>query len=83
MADVRIGEVVRGAVTVETAAGSLEIGIRSGTAAWLDLNTTSGSVRNELTAAAGPESTDETVEVRARTYVGDIVVRRVAPTGDL
>ncbi|MGH8775436.1 MAG: DUF4097 family beta strand repeat-containing protein [Jiangellaceae bacterium] len=73
---VRIGEVTRGAVTLETAAGSLEVGIRTGTAAWLDLNTVSGRVRNELAAAAGPDSTDETVEVRARTYVGDIIVRR-------
>jgi DUF4097 and DUF4098 domain-containing protein YvlB len=73
---VRIGEVSRGAVTLETAAGSLEVGIRTGTAAWLDLNTVSGRVRNELAAAAGPDNTDETVEVRARTYVGDIIVRR-------
>jgi DUF4097 and DUF4098 domain-containing protein YvlB len=73
---IRIGEVARGAATLETAAGSLEVGVRAGTAAWLDLNTTAGRVRNELAASAGPESTDETVEVRARTYVGDIVLRR-------
>jgi DUF4097 and DUF4098 domain-containing protein YvlB len=73
---VRIGEVARGAVTLETAAGSLEVGIRAGTAAWLDLKTVAGRVRNELAAAAGPEDTDETVEVRARTHVGDILVRR-------
>jgi Toastrack DUF4097 len=77
---VRIGEVTRGAVTLETAAGSIEVGIRTGTAAWLDLNTSSGRVRNELAEAAGPDDSDETVEVRARTYVGDIVVRRVRPT---
>jgi DUF4097 and DUF4098 domain-containing protein YvlB len=73
---VRIGEVAHGVVTLETAAGSLEVGIRTGTAAWLDLNTVSGRVRNELAAAAGPDNADETVEVRARTYVGDIIVRR-------
>jgi DUF4097 and DUF4098 domain-containing protein YvlB len=73
---VRIGEVIRGAVTLATAAGSVEIGIRAGTAAWLDLDTVVGRVRNELAAAAGPESTDETVEVRARTSIGDIIVRR-------
>lgn len=73
---VRIGEVSRGAVTLETAAGSLEVGIRTGTAAWLDLNTVFGRIRNELAAADGPEDSEETVEVRARTYVGDIVVRR-------
>jgi DUF4097 and DUF4098 domain-containing protein YvlB len=73
---VRIGEVARGAVTLETAAGSLEVGIRSGTAAWLDLKTVAGHVRNELAATDRPEATDQTVEVRARTQVGDIVVRR-------
>lgn len=73
---VRIGEVTRGAVTLETAAGSLDVGIRTGTAAWLDVKTVLGRVRNELAAAAGPENTDETVEVRARTYVGDIIIRR-------
>jgi DUF4097 and DUF4098 domain-containing protein YvlB len=74
---VRIGEVARGAVTLETAAGSLEIGIRTGTAAWLDVKTSAGRVRNELAAAPRPDETDETVEVRARTYIGDIVVRRI------
>jgi DUF4097 and DUF4098 domain-containing protein YvlB len=73
---VRIGEVTRGAVTLETAAGTLEVGIRAGTAAWLDLNTVSGRVRNELAASAGPDNAEETVEVRARTYVGDIIIRR-------
>jgi DUF4097 and DUF4098 domain-containing protein YvlB len=73
---VRIGEVTRGAVTLETAAGTLEVGIRAGTAAWLDLNTVSGRVRNELAASVGPDNAEETVEVRARTYVGDIIIRR-------
>src|SRR6266545_123088 len=63
------GEVTSGAVTLETAAGSLEVGIHTGTAAWLDLNTVAGRIRNELAAAAGPDNSEETVEVRARTYV--------------
>ena len=74
---VRLGEITRGTVTLETAAGSIEVGIRTGTAAWLDLNTSSGRVRNELAAASGPDDTDETVKVQARTYVGDITVRRI------
>ena len=74
---VRLGEITRGTVTLETAAGSIEVGIRTGTAAWLDLNTSSGRVRNELAAASGPADTDETVRVQARTYVGDITVRRI------
>jgi DUF4097 and DUF4098 domain-containing protein YvlB len=72
--NVRIAEVARGTVALETAAGSLEVGIRQGTAAWLDLNTTAGRVRNELTASAGPEDAAETVRIRARTSVGDILI---------
>lgn len=74
---VRLGEVARGAVTLDTAAGSLEVGIREGTAAWLDLKTTFGRVRNELDTAEAPAGTEQTVEVRARTHVGDITIHRV------
>ena len=35
--DVRLGEVVRGSVVLETKIGDLEVGIREGTAAWLDV----------------------------------------------
>jgi DUF4097 and DUF4098 domain-containing protein YvlB len=73
---IRLGEVVRGSVTLETAMGALEIGIAKGTAAWLEVNTSFGHVRNELTSAAKPEESDETVEVRARTSAGDITIRR-------
>ncbi|MGC5018185.1 DUF4097 family beta strand repeat-containing protein [Micromonospora sp. DT47] len=72
----RLGEVTRGAVAVESAAGSLEVGISAGTAAWLELKTSAGRVRNELATTPGPDSTDQTVEVRARTYAGDIIIRR-------
>jgi DUF4097 and DUF4098 domain-containing protein YvlB len=73
---VRIGEVVRGAVLLTTGWGDMDIGIADGTAAWLDVTSASGSVRSELEASDGPESADETVEVRARTGYGDIVIRR-------
>jgi hypothetical protein len=74
--DVRVGEAAGGPVALETHRGDLEIGIREGTAAWLDLRSTAGKVRNALEASGAPEPADETVEVRARTTVGDIVVRR-------
>lgn len=73
---IRVGEVVRGAVTLETASGGLEVGVRPGTAVWLDLNTVAGRVTNELDDATGPDGASDTVEVRARTYVGNIVIRR-------
>ncbi len=76
--DVRLGEVVRGSVVLETQLGDVEVGIREGTAAWLDVHATAGRVRNALEEAGAPESSAETVEVRARTSVGEIVIRRAA-----
>ncbi len=73
---IRLGEVVRGSVALETAAGDLEIGIAEGTAAWLEVNTGFGRVRNLLKNATRPEEADETVEVRGRTSYGDITIRR-------
>ncbi|MFY1691804.1 DUF4097 family beta strand repeat-containing protein [Plantactinospora sp. WMMB782] len=77
--NIRIHEVVRGSVVLDAVAGELELGIRTGTAAWLDLSSTAGRVHNALDAAEGPAESDETVRVRARTVTGDIVVRRAVP----
>ena len=76
---IRVGEVVRGDVVLETAFGELELGIREGTAAWLDATSGSGSVRSLLDAADAPGLDDDTVQVRARTGYGDIVIRRSEP----
>jgi DUF4097 and DUF4098 domain-containing protein YvlB len=74
--DVRLGEVVRGSVVLETKMGDLEVGIREGTAAWLDVRATAGQVRNALDVADAPEGSGETAEVRARTVIGDILIGR-------
>jgi hypothetical protein len=73
---VRIGEVVRGATTLTTTSGELEIGVRRGTAAWLDVSSEGGELRNHLEARDDPDGFAETVEIRAHTRDGDIVVRR-------
>ena len=74
--DVRLGEAVRKSVVLETSIGDLEVGIPAGTAAWLDVRAAAGKVHNSLDAAAAPDATAEAVEVRARTTVGDVVIRR-------
>jgi hypothetical protein len=74
--DVRLGEVARGSVVLETRLGDLEIGIPEGTSAWLDVSAGAGKVHNTLDAADAPEPLAETVEVRARTSAGNVVVRR-------
>ncbi|GAA2631515.1 DUF4097 family beta strand repeat-containing protein [Paractinoplanes durhamensis] len=78
---IRLGEVVRGSVVLGVAAGDLDIGIAAGTAAWLEVSTGFGQVRNELTDALGPDEADRTVEVRGRTAYGDITIRRARSEG--
>jgi hypothetical protein len=73
---IRIGEVARGRVTLHSGAGEVEVGVREATAAWLDVHTQMGKVRNSLEGSDGPAESEETVEVRARTGLGDIVIRR-------
>jgi DUF4097 and DUF4098 domain-containing protein YvlB len=73
---IRLGEVVRGSVVLGTAMGNLDIGIAEGTAAWLEVNTGFGHVRNQMENATRPEEADETVEVRGRTSYGDITIHR-------
>jgi DUF4097 and DUF4098 domain-containing protein YvlB len=73
---IRLGEVARGSASLKTALGEIEVGIRAGTAARLDVSTHFGRVHNNLEAAGSPAPSDETVEVHARTSYGDIVIRR-------
>ena len=74
--DIRLGEVVRGAVVAETAYGRIDVGVRNGVAAWLDLNTAFGKVHNDLDATERPTPGEDTVELKARTAYGDISIRR-------
>ncbi|GAA4606616.1 DUF4097 family beta strand repeat-containing protein [Actinoallomurus liliacearum] len=77
---IRIGEISQGTVVMQTGAGQLEVGVVEGTAAWLDVHATAGSVHNMLDETDGPGEADRTVEVRARTGLGDIVIRRATLT---
>ena len=62
--------------SLETRLGDLDVGIREGTAAWLDVSSKVGAVHNMLAAGEAPEPSAETVDVRARTSVGEIAIRR-------
>jgi hypothetical protein len=74
--DVRVDRVERGTVVAQTALGKVNIGIRQGVAAWLDLDTKFGKVHNDLDSTGRPAPGEEAVEVRAGTSFGDITVRR-------
>lgn len=73
---VRVLDAVRGTLALETAMGDIEIGIREGSAAWLDVKTRFGRVHNDMTTATEPGDAKDTVEARAHTSFGDISVHR-------
>lgn len=74
--DVRVGDLISGVASTKTGMGRIEIGIHAGTAALLDLHTSFGSVRNSLDSTDSPDGAAATVELRAHTGYGDIVIRR-------
>lgn len=76
MGDVRIGSLTRGMTSLKTSFGAIDVGIRAGTAAQVDLHTQFGKVHNHMDSADSPQPSEETVEVRARTSYGDILLRR-------
>ncbi|TDD71859.1 DUF4097 family beta strand repeat-containing protein [Actinomadura rubrisoli] len=73
---IRIGAVVHGTVHLENGYGKVDVGIAEGTAAWLDLHSKNGVVRNALAAAEGPDTADTVVEVHVHTNYGDIDIHR-------
>lgn len=79
---IRIGSVERGAVELASAAGELAIGVRAGTAAWVDARSSFGAVHNRLTQVQGPQSDDATVQIDAHTAFGDITVSRAVEASD-
>lgn len=74
----RVGRVGEGDVVLTAASGGMQIGIPQGTAAWLDLHSQFGRVRNELETTAEPNTNDPRVKITAKTYNGDVVVHRAA-----
>ena len=73
---VRVLGARRGALTLETSMGEIEVGIREGSAAWLDVKTKFGRVRNEMAASGAPAEHADKVEIHANTAFGDVIVRR-------
>lgn len=69
-------EVVRGRVTLSTSSGELHVGVRKGTAAWLDVSSQYGEVSSSLGELDGPDEFSETVEIRAQTSYGNISIFR-------
>jgi hypothetical protein len=73
---VEIGAMSSGTCTVTTSYGSVGVGIPSGTAAYLDLQSDRGRVRSELDRTDEPGAGVERTAIRARTSYGAITIRR-------
>jgi DUF4097 and DUF4098 domain-containing protein YvlB len=74
---IQIGRLMHGKAVLQTAYGHLDIGIGKGVAAWLDVKSYSGKVRNDMEPTERPEQ-GSTVEVRGRTAGGDIIIHHAA-----
>ncbi|ARX84489.1 MULTISPECIES: DUF4097 family beta strand repeat-containing protein [Streptomyces] len=73
---IKLGEVARGQITLQTADGDLEVGIRESSVAWLEVSSRAGTVHDPIGSTDGPGPDAEIVQVRASTGLGDIVIRR-------
>jgi DUF4097 and DUF4098 domain-containing protein YvlB len=74
--NIRVGDAVRGSLRLETSIGEVEVGIREGSAAWLDVSTKHGSVQNLMETVERPDEASDKVEVYARNSFGNIIIRR-------
>jgi hypothetical protein len=75
---VRVREAARGTVRIDGSYGNVEVGVRHGTAVWLDATSQHGVVRTDLSADAGPADGDDTLELRLRTGYGSIAIHHSA-----
>jgi DUF4097 and DUF4098 domain-containing protein YvlB len=75
--DLVIGTANRGRFTAKGASGDVRVGIPAGIPVWTDISTVSGEIRSNLRGAGEPEEGQDTVEVRAKTVSGDIVLAEV------
>jgi DUF4097 and DUF4098 domain-containing protein YvlB len=80
--EIRVSAAARGPVVAETGFGEVEIAVPDGVAAWLDLVTGFGQLRNTLEETGPPGPDDASIEVRVRSGYGDITVRRASVASD-
>jgi hypothetical protein len=75
---IRIGRLTRGQAELMNGSGNIEVGISEGTAAYIDVNSERGSVRNSVPPQENPDMSDNKVTVHARTRHGDIIIQPAA-----
>lgn len=75
---IRIGRMTDGKAKLKNASGDIEVGIREGTAASVDVGSERGAVHNYVASHGEASAADAKVSVFARTRHGDITVQRAA-----
>jgi DUF4097 and DUF4098 domain-containing protein YvlB len=73
--DIRIGRLRTGKASLRAVSGDVDVAVAPGTSVFLDLVSTSGDTRSDLTPVPGPGSADA-LELHASAVSGDIRVRR-------
>ncbi|MGQ4430889.1 DUF4097 family beta strand repeat-containing protein [Streptomyces sp. SAS_260] len=74
--DIDVGEVAQGSVVADTMFGSIRVGVARTSGARLSLDSAAGTVYTSLSLLDAGERADVVVWVRARTVIGDVVVKR-------
>ena len=78
--DQHLRAVTQGRVAAHAVSGDVLIGVRRGSAAYLDCSSVSGDTSSDLDGLDGAPSEGRLVEIRAKTVSGDIkIVRAAAP----
>jgi hypothetical protein len=77
-AGIRIREAHQGTVDLGSTSGSIAVGVRRGTLTWLDVSSTGGRVRSDLTEDAGDAGDGPLLTLRAHSVSGGI---HLSPTG--
>lgn len=71
-----VGEVVSGTVDARSSVGEIVIGVRAGTAAWLDVVSRHGVVHSSLTSGEPVTPAQSTVVIKAATVGSPITIHR-------
>jgi hypothetical protein len=74
---IRVGRMRSGQAKLMNGSGNIEVGISEDSAAYIDVNSERGSVRNSVPALQ-TDASDAKVTVHARTRHGDITIQRAA-----
>ncbi|MFD3701578.1 DUF4097 family beta strand repeat-containing protein [Nocardia sp. NPDC058658] len=72
--NIRVDEASHGVLRLETSMGDLDVGIRRGSAAQLDVNAMYGTVRNLMDPVDPSQGSEDSVQVFARNLYGNVVV---------